>query len=186
MSTIRLASRYAKALIDLAEERGELSSVHGDINVLNDSLKSNRDLWLLLKSPIVTTDKKLAVIKGVFGDIFSGTTSAFVDLITKKRRETYLPEIAVSFLDQYKQRNAITSAKLTTATGLTDSLLEQVRDIVLQHTGKKQVELETTVDPSLIGGFILEFEDKLFDSTISHKLDKLKRGFKKNKYVREF
>jgi len=186
MSAIRLASRYAKSLIDLAQERGELDSVFGDMTALNNAIQSNRDLWLLLKSPVVTTDKKLGVIKRVFGDMFSTTTSAFVDLITKKRRETYLPEIATSFLEQYKQNNKITSAKLTTATALTDSLLAQVQDIVLQQTGKRQVELETVVDPSLIGGFILEFEDKLFDSTISHKLDKLKRGFQKNKYIREF
>ena len=186
MSALRLASRYAKSLLDLATQKGELDSTYGDIMVLKDALTSNRDFWLLLKSPIVTTDKKVSIIKAAFGETFNAITTGFIDIVTRKRRESYLPEIVDAFIQEYQNRNGVVKAKLTTATAVTQSLLDKVNEIVLKNTGKKTVAIETEVDSSLIGGFILQFEDKLFDSTISHKLDKLKKGFEKNKYVREF
>lgn len=186
MSALRLASRYAKSLKDLAIEQKVLEEVAGNIKTFNSMVTKNRDLLLLLKSPIVQPSKKATIIKKITRGSFHEMTSRFIDIVIRKRREAYLPEIVNEFLTQYKIHKQIATAKLTTAAPVNAALLQTVKGIVLAHTGQKEVELETAVDPSLIGGFILQFGDKLFDSSLSHKLDKLSKTFAKNKYVREF
>ncbi len=185
MSSAKLATRYAKSLIDLSVEKGQLEEVYQDIQSL-DKATDNRDLYLLLKSPIVNTSKKSAILKTLFDGKLNDITSSFINIIVNKRRESFLPDIVDSFIEQYKSRKHIASATLVTATPVNDALLEKVRAIVKAQTGEETVNLDTSVDESLIGGFILKFGDKLYDSSISHKLEKLKKGFSKNKYVREY
>jgi len=186
MSASKIASRYAKALMDLAIERGELASVHGDVELFDKSLASNDDLRLLLKSPIVNTEKKQTILTRVFGGSFSETTTSFMGIVLRKRREAYLPEMVDAFIEQYRTYKSITTAELTTAVPVDGVILAKVRHMVLANTGRKNIELTTKVDKSLIGGFILTFDDKLYDSSISHKLAKLRKQFVENKYIKKY
>ena len=186
MSANKIAQRYAKAVLDLAIENKELETVYKDINAFDKALGSNRDLKLLLKSPIVNTDKKQTILQRIFGDGFHKITNSFLDIIVRKRREFYLPEIFDAFIAQYRNHKGMVTAELVSAVAVDDALVEKVKAIVRKHTGKSQVILSTSVDASIVGGFILKFEDELFDSSIAHKLESLKKGFEKNKYVREF
>ncbi len=185
MSASKIASRYAKSLLDLAIEKEQLPAINQDMETLQSAL-SNRDLYLLFKSPIVNSSKKLAIIKNVFGDKLSNVTASFLDIIVKKRRESHLPEIVSAFANQYKAYKKTAVAELVTAVPVTDALLDKVRAIVKADTGNDQVELETSVDPELLGGFILRFDNKLYDTSVAHKLGKLKKQFSENKYVRNF
>lgn len=185
MSATRLASRYAKSLIGLAIEKGQLEEVNNDIRSLQQAMY-NRDFWLLLKSPIINTSKKLSILKKLFDGKLGTITSTFMEIVTKKHREFYLPEIVDEFIKQYQGHKGIVNAKLTTAVAVDRKLLDEIKGIVLKQTGQKEVQLSTAVDKDLLGGFILQFEDKLIDSSIAHKLDKLDKQFTKNKYIREF
>ena len=186
MSASNIASRYAKALMDLAIERDELSGVHGDVELFDKTLDSNKDLLLLLKSPIVNTDKKQTILTKIFGGSFSETTNAFMGIVLRKRREAFLPEIVDAFIEQYRAHKSITTAELTTAVPVDAALLVKVKNMVLAHTGRENIELTTKVDNNLIGGFILTFDDKLYDSSISHKLAKLRKQFVENKYIKKY
>lgn len=185
MSATKLASRYAKSLLGLAIEQGQLQSIYGDIATINDAL-NNKEFYLLIKSPIVSPDQKLTILQALFADTLNRVTKSFIDIIVKKRREFYLPEIVDSFIAQYKAHKGIASAEVISAEPLGDSLLGDIKDIVIKATGKKQVDLTTKIDKDLIGGFILSFEDKLYDASIAHKLDKLQKQFSDNQYVRKF
>ncbi|MGB1206641.1 MAG: ATP synthase F1 subunit delta [Chitinophagales bacterium] len=185
MSATRLASRYAKALLDLSVEKMQLEEVHSDMEVFQKAL-ANKDFGLMVKSPIINSDKKKAILKRIFGNKFNPITNKFMDIIIRKKREFYLPEIANEFETQYRERKQITTATLVTASAIDNSVLEQMKQIVRRDTGKANVVLEASVDASLIGGFILKFSDKLYDSSISHKLEKLSKQFDENKYVRAF
>jgi len=92
MSVIRIASRYAKSIIDLATERGELDTVLSDMKGMQEAVK-NRDLYLLFKSPIVKSDKKLSVFNAIFDGKLSNLSSEFFKIIMRKGREQYIPEI---------------------------------------------------------------------------------------------
>jgi F-type H+-transporting ATPase subunit delta len=147
MSAIRLASRYAKSLIDLGIEKNLLEQINTDIETINSALKS-RDLSLFIKSPIIHPEKKASVLKQIFGDKLSLVTSSFIDIVLKKHREFYLPDIVSSFRDQYGEHKGIVKATLTVAVALTnDSILNDVKAIILKDTGKNDVTMQVKVDP---------------------------------------
>ncbi len=186
MSVQRIASRYAKSLIDLAIEKDSLDTVLADFDLF-DQVASNKDFSLMLNSPIIKSDKKQSIFKAVFGDKLSKLTSLFFDLILKKGREAYLPAIAKEFRLQYKTLKHISSVKLTTATPLSEDGLEALRKSILaSEATDENVELEVAVDESLIGGFVIEFDNKRYDSSVAHKLALLKKEFEQNQYVKEF
>ncbi|QQS29591.1 MAG: ATP synthase F1 subunit delta [Sphingobacteriales bacterium] len=185
MSATRLASRYAKSLLDLALENNKLEQVYDDVLEFDKALHS-RDLLLMLKSPIIKSDKKLAIIKEIFKDHFEPITSGFINLVITKHREFYLPEVISSFKELYKELKQIATANLVTAVPVNEQLLEQVREIVLSHSGKKWVEITTSIDPSILGGFVLTFDDKQYDCSIANKMFDFKKEFKENKYIRQF
>lgn len=182
MSSSRVAGRYAKSLIDLAGEKGKLASVIGDIEALNAAVK-NRDLYLMLKSPIISGDKKESVMKALFAERFQDVTMAFINICIAKGREGLLPDIATEVLAEYKKMQGITSVKVTTATPLSAEGLEALRSkLVASSTTAQSVEIETAIDPTLIGGFVIEFGDKLYDASVAAKLATLKKEFSGNLY----
>lgn len=184
MSVIRIASRYAKSLIDLADERGALDEVLGDIKSFKQATE-NRDLYLLLKSPIINVSKKQQVFDALFGGKMNELTSAFFKIILNKGREAYLPEIADEFIAQYKKLKHITSVTLVTATPLGAETISKIKQrLVASEATDDHVELLTEVDPNLIGGFVLDFGDQLYDASIAHKLEKLKKEFSSNEYIK--
>jgi F-type H+-transporting ATPase subunit delta len=182
MQNPRLASRYAKALIDLAQELNQLEAVNTDMLYLHQVLKSSTDLVNLLKSPIIKADKKQKILAAVFNGKLSNTTSSFITLLVNKGREGALYEMTSEFNRQYMVLNNISKVKVTTAAPLDAASLEAIREKVASQTTQKIV-LETAVNPDLIGGFILETNDQLFDASILRDLKDIKQQFSKNVYV---
>jgi F-type H+-transporting ATPase subunit delta len=180
----RVSARYAKALIDLSNERGELEKVHGDIQAFMEVAK-NREFANMLQSPVIKSDKKASIFKAVFGDKISATTTAFFDIIMRKGRESNLVSIANAFVEQYKTLKNITTIKLTTASAASDEMIATIKG-KLEKSGAIQgtVDLETAVDADIIGGFVLEFGDKLYDASIASQLNELKKEFSKNDYIK--
>ncbi|MEP7171559.1 MAG: ATP synthase F1 subunit delta, partial [Bacteroidota bacterium] len=118
MKGLKLATRYAKSLIDLAVEQKMLERVFDDMKLVNDSCKASRELLVALQSPIIKTDKKQAILKGLFADKVSDVTMRFLNIIAEKKREMYIPEIANSFVNQYKEIKQIKTAEIITAAPL--------------------------------------------------------------------
>lgn len=183
MSVHRIASRYAKSLVDLAIEQDKLERVKEDVSTFKEVTKI-RDFYLLLKNPIVSSEKKSAIVKKIFEGKYDELTLAFLNILIKKGREAHLPEIATEFLIQYKHIKHISTVKLTTAKPLSEVALKSIHDRLVSSVRTDDiVEIETKVDPKLIGGFILEFDGNVYDTTVSHKLDQFKKEFKDNLYV---
>ena len=182
MSEIRVASRYAKSLLDLAAEQGTLEQVKADMDLFSKTLNENRELRLLLRNPIVKHDKKLAILRAVFGGKVSDLTEKFFTIVTQKNRESALEFIGSEFLIQYNTLRGVQVAEVTTATSLTPELRAEVERMVRQQTGRQQVTLTERVDESLIGGFVLRVGDQLIDDSVSFRLRKLRNEFSKNPY----
>jgi len=186
MSARRIAARYAKSLIDFGNEQGQLETIAADMKWFLEAVK-NKDLLNLLKSPIVSQSKKRDIFEAIFGKSLSKTTNTFFNIILNKGREAIIPEIASEFDVQYKSLNHVSSVKLTTASALTEEAINQIKDKLLSSNATdEKVELETAVNPDLIGGFVIEIGDKLYDDSIAHKLNKLKKEFSDNKYVKAY
>jgi F-type H+-transporting ATPase subunit delta len=184
MSTIRISSRYAKSLLDLAKDGSKIDVVKGDLKLFRDAI-SNRDLALMIKSPIIKADKKLSIFKAIFNDKVDVLTSSFFDIVIKKGRESLLPEIAQSFEDQYNEMHGITKAYITLAAEMNDELLDKIKNkISALGVDSTKIEINKTIDPSIIGGFILQVGDKLYDASIKTKLAKSRKELVDNTYIK--
>ncbi|NVO30834.1 ATP synthase F1 subunit delta [Hymenobacter lapidiphilus] len=182
MSELRVASRYAKSLIDLALERGELEQVKQDMDLFSKTLSENRDLRMLLRNPIVKHDKKLAILQAIFGGKVTTMTEKFFTLVTKHNREDSLVFIGDEFLKQYNLKKGVQVAQVTTATPLDPALRESLSQLVREQAGMPGVTLQEKIDPALIGGFVLRIGDRLIDDSVSYRLRKLRTEFSKNPY----
>tara|TARA_Y100000588_G_C14043322_1_gene833846 strand:+ start:441 stop:998 length:558 start_codon:yes stop_codon:yes gene_type:complete len=185
MSEYRIASRYAKSLLDLSVEKGTLEEVNKDMQLLSETAEESRDLVMMLKSPIITHDKKLAVLKKVFEGKVSELTMSFFTILTKKQREAYLVAVAEEFHHQYNAHKGIEEATVTTTFPLTDALRKEFESVVEKITSRK-VELTEKVNEALIGGFILKIGDRQIDDSVSSKLKALRVEFTKNHCEKAF
>jgi len=183
MPNPRLAGRYAKSLIDLANEKGQLEEVHNDMLFLQQAFQSSKELVVMIKSPIIKADKKEKVLAAITAGKISVITSTFYELLLRKGRESVLPEIITAFIDQYKVLKGIQVVKLTTAVPVTEELKEALLAKLKAERGLKNIELVTAVDDSLIGGFVLEIGDELVDGSIAFDLKNIKKQFQNNDFI---
>ena len=184
MPNPRLATRYAKSLIGLAQERGELETVNKDMEFLQSICKSNRDFVNLLRSPVVKADKKDAIITAITKGRISVLTASFTKLLVEKGREEDLPEILAAFINQYNEIRGIQKVRLTTAVPVSEDLKKALLDKVKKSTGFDKVEMEAIVNENLIGGFILEYNNNLVDASILRDLKDISKQFQENVYIR--
>jgi F-type H+-transporting ATPase subunit delta len=183
MPNPRLATRYAKSLIDLALERGELETVFADMKWLQAVTKSNRDFVNLLRSPVIKADTKKKILEAVTNGNISEMTAGFNRLLITKGRESNLPEIASAFITAYKAHKNIQTIQLTSAAPLSDALRTAIIEQVKKSAGFNNLELEEKVDPSLIGGFVLQVGDKLVDASVAYDLREIAKQFENNDFI---
>lgn len=172
----RVSGRYAKSLLDLAIEKGALETAYADMLLISKTCLNSRDFVVMLKSPIIKTDQKIKILDAIFNDKVSDLTSKFVNIITSKKREYLLDEIAHSFVHQYKVLKHTSVAHVTTATPLTAEQSKAIETIVLEHFGGN-IEIVSHVDTDIIGGIVLRVDDKQVDASIASKLRELKKSF---------
>ncbi|AEI46599.1 ATP synthase F1 subunit delta [Runella slithyformis] len=173
MSESTVALRYAKSLIDLAQEQNVVDTVYQDMLFFKKTAEENRGLMLALKSPVVRHDKKLAILEGVFKTRVSSTSYTIFTIITKKNREAIMFSIAEEFVKLYDEKKGIVKAIITSSMPLTAPLRNEFMSIVAEATGKT-VELEERVDEKLIGGYVLRVGDRQIDASIRTRLNDLK------------
>lgn len=183
MQNPRLASRYAKSLIDLAIEKGQLEQVFADMQWLQAVCKSNRDFVNLLRSPIIKNEVKKKIITAITTGNVGEMTAAFNNLLVAKNREKYLPEIVNAFITAYKTHKNIQTIHLTTAAPVSDTVKQSIVNQVKKSGGFQNVELEEKINPDIIGGFILQIGDKLVDASIAYDLKAIANQFKNNDFI---
>lgn len=174
MTSTKAASRYAKALLDLAIETNQIDSVLKDMNYLHSVTVESPDFALLIKSPIVNSDKKISIFRQLFGD-FHELSIKFIELITKKRRESFLGEIASAFQVLVNQHQGITPLTLISAKPLDEVTKTLILSKVQSLTSGKTVKVTEKIDSDLIGGFIVQVDDKQIDASVASQLNNLKQ-----------
>ena len=183
MNNPRLAGRYAKSLIDLAMELNQLDVICTDMKFVQRICKSNPDFVAVLRSPIIKPGTKEKVIESILIGRVNLTTFSFVQLLVRKGRESNLPEIANAFVAQFNQLRSIYQLKITTAAPISDELKNSIVEKVKTSTSYKNIEIETAVREELIGGFVLEMEGRLVDTSILRDLKDIKKQFMDNEYI---
>jgi F-type H+-transporting ATPase subunit delta len=183
MPNPRLATRYAKSILDLAIEQNRLEEVIADMQWLQGVCKASREFVVVLRSPVIKPDTKLKIVEAVTNGHIREMTRAFVQLMIRKGRESNLPEVINAFITQYNINKGIHKVKLTTADAVSEELKQAIVNQVKATSGMKNIELETVVNPDLIGGFVLQAGDLLVDASISYDLKTIARQFENNDFI---
>jgi F-type H+-transporting ATPase subunit delta len=178
MSELTVGSRYAKSLIDLAIEQKSLEEVRGDMELFVQTLKANHELQSVLSNPIISHDKKIKILDAIFAGKVGKATIGFFKIMINKSRGEVLYYTGQEFINQYNLKKNIVKAKITSAVELSEANKKTVTDLVKAEVGGNcSIILETKVDPTLIGGFILTVGDRQIDNSIANSLKKLKNEF---------
>jgi F-type H+-transporting ATPase subunit delta len=183
MQNPRLAGRYAKSLIVLAQEQNQLEAVYADMKYLKEVCKQSKEFTNVLRSPVIRNEVKEKAFNEIVSKNLSALTNSFLLLLVKKNREANLVEITSAAIDQYNEIKDIHRVKLTTANPVSEELKSSIVAKVKADAGLPNVELETEVKEQIIGGFQLEYKGNLVDASIARDLRDIKKQFQKNIYV---
>lgn len=185
----KVGVRYAQALFSLASERNETDRVYADMKSFSSAFDQSEEMRVMLKSPVIKYDKKLAVIQAVFGGKLSELTSIFFEKLAKGKREKYLGDIAKSYIHQVDASRGVFTVKVKSAAPLNEANRQKIQALAkgaLSEGHAKEIHFEEIVDPNLIGGFILTVDDHQIDTSFAHSLRDLQRSFNENIYIKNF
>lgn len=180
MSVGRIAVRYAKPILELAEEKKILDAVKADMESFKAVCDESKDFSLMLKSPIIPHLRKADILKKVFSGKVNALTLEAFDIITRKSRESLLEEIAEEFLHLYNVKKGLAEVSVTTSIELDADMRKAFEKLAKDITGKEPV-LKEKVDPNIVGGYILKVGDRQIDDSVTGQLKELKLKFSKNK-----
>ena len=173
-----IAKRYAQALFELGKEENALDILQSELKAVVEILKSQADLQKIIYHPQISSEEK----KEIWSQLLSGKanqlTINFIFLVTDRKREEFLVEISEEFDNLIRAEKHITVAQVTTAVEIRDEQKEKLRVKLLEVTGKEQIELDTKVDPAIIGGVIVKIGNTLIDDSIAKHLAALSKRSK--------
>jgi F-type H+-transporting ATPase subunit delta len=176
MKNVRVARRYAQALMAVAEEQKDIDKIAADLADIAASLQGSRELRLLLSSPVIRERKKRAIFQDLWGGRVSRTTLAFLLLLTQHQRERVLPEVVEEFHALRDEREGIIAANLRTAVPISGAQEEEIGTRLMCSTGKR-VRLRAVVDPAIKGGLVVRIGDTVVDASVRHQLERLRECF---------
>jgi len=176
MSNSRAANRYAKAILSIAEEQNNLDLISRDFEFIDEMTKEVKEFVLFLRNPIISSEKKKRILMEILQSKISDTMMRFILLLVSKNREGILPEIIDHFYRLRDEKLGILNVVARTTTELTTSQAEQLHQRLEQVTNKK-VKIKYILDKSLKGGFTIQFNDTVWDASVRHQLDLLRKNF---------
>jgi F-type H+-transporting ATPase subunit delta len=165
-----VAKRYARALYEVAKERGLIDRIETEVNSVVDAIKQNADLEKLLMHPHISQAAKKELVKDLFQAKLSDETMNFLNVLIENGREADLAVIQYAYVQLANEERGIADAVVTTAKALTEE--EQAK--IAENFGKvlnKKLRIHTVVDPSILGGVVVKIGDRLYDGSIKRKLE---------------
>jgi F-type H+-transporting ATPase subunit delta len=173
MNDSKISVRYSRAIFQSAVEKKTLDKVYQDMIFISEICRTP-ETKEFLQSPIISPSKKQAIFHKMFDGNIEKITLSLIDLTVKNGRESFIPAIARNFIHETKKYRGITESVLTTAVKVDDEVKKQITTLI-SDIFKTTVELKETVDPEIIGGFILQIDDNYIDASIKNKLRKIKK-----------
>ena len=170
-----ISKTYADALFELAVEEKETVSLRQEVETLLEILGENEDFHKFMNHPKIPKEEKKTALENIFRGRIDDELLGFLITIVDKDRYGKVEEILHTFIDEVKEYNHIGTAYVTTAVTLSAQEKEDIEKRLLDTTDYEQIECEYTVDPVLIGGMIIRIGDRVVDSSIRTKLDKMER-----------
>ncbi len=176
MSQIRIARRYADALIGIALEKKELLRVGEDFQMIQDLTKESRDFQLFLKSPVISKEKKISIFEEMLGTRIHPIVLSFLRFLVEKGREGILPAIITQFFAAMDESLGIVSIDVRAAVDLTEHHQAEIEKR-FEKIARKKVRATYSLDKQLLGGFVVKVGDTMFDGSVKQQLRLLRERF---------
>ncbi len=178
MSEYKVSRRYAVSLIDSAVEKNNLEAVAKDIQLIRSALEESKQLARVLASPIVKPGVKIAILDEIFKPRVTKETIDFLHFLVEKNRENLLDNISKLFLEIRDEKLGIVNVEVRTILPFTNEQSELLKNKLESYLNKK-VKFKFMIDENLIGGFVASVGDTVFDASVIHQLEILKKQFLK-------
>lgn len=172
--------RYAKALFKVALENGNAAKVYDEMKRVVESFQNNSDLEKVLSNPYVDVADKEKVLLKAAGKEPGEDYHRFVKLILEHKREEFAYLMALAYRDIYRKQNNISQVKITTAVKLPDSEIDKLRQVVEKSFADTTFEYSYSIDPEIIGGFIIDVDSTRMDASMSGELAQLRQNLLSN------
>jgi F-type H+-transporting ATPase subunit delta len=174
-----VSGRYASALFALAQERVETAEVAGELQDFEALIKESPDLQRLVKSPVFSADDQLKAVSAILERAgITGIAANFIRLVCAKRRLFVIGEMIADYGKLYDRARGVTRAKVVSATLLSDDHIAQLKETLRGIAGGKDVELAIWIDPSILGGLIVQLGSRQVDGSLKTKLNAIRTRMK--------
>lgn len=183
MSTEIVADKYSSAMLELAQEQGNLVTTEENLLYVASVLNEQPELVGFINNPIVEADAKISLLGKVFGTAVEKTVLHLMYVMVKRGRYRYLQDTIRAFIKKSREARGILEAIVTVAEPLTDTLRDDVQAKLQAMTGK-DVIVSVRQDPRIMGGIIIQIGDKRIDGSIARRLDELKKTLVRTDSIR--
>ena len=178
MDNGRISVRYARALFQLAQEQGCEEAVYdGLTRFAHNYLLAIAQFNEVLADPIVAKAEKVKLMEMAVGEPLHDCLKQFIAFVADQKREDKMFLIAMKYMEMYRAKHNILNTQVTTATELPEATYERIKAFI-KRTFDAEAEMEVKIDPSLIGGFILDIENNRMDASVAGQLNALKNKLK--------
>ena len=169
-----ISTRYAKALFLKAKEEEILDQIMEDICFVQSVFTEHPDILITLNHPVTYSSHKVNILKGLFQDKVHPIILDFLLLIAKNHRDSYFENIFRNFIDFYNEDKGIKTVELTTAVPIGGDEREDIKNYIREAFHANNITFTEKVNPELIGGFVIQIEDKLLDVSVKTQLDQIR------------
>jgi F-type H+-transporting ATPase subunit delta len=173
-----VAERYASSLFELALEEGTVADVANTLDAFQQMIDASEDLQRLVKSPVFTSEEQLGAVSAILDKAgISGLAANFIKVVASNRRLFAVPGMITAFREIYARHRGEISAAVTSAHPLTAEQEQELKAALKGVTGK-EVAINVAVDPSILGGLIVQVGSRQIDTSLRTKLSTLKLSLK--------
>ncbi|QHS23561.1 F0F1 ATP synthase subunit delta [Virgibacillus sp. MSP4-1] len=174
MSDSVVANRYAVALFELGQEKSALDQLLTEVQAVQTVFNESQELTTFLSSPSISIEKKKALLKDAFKDVSKELLNTLF-IMTERHRETEIPAMTRAFISMTNESRGVAEADVYSVRALSDEEKQSLEKVFAEKLGKNSLHITNIVDPSLIGGVKLKIGNRIYDGTISRKLERIER-----------
>lgn len=175
MSNSEVAKRYALALFELAQQNGQVESIQADLVELGKVYSTNIELEQLLSNPRLSMAKKKELLLTLFNGIHPLIQNTLFVML-EKNRLTETVSLVDAFIEFANETAGVADAKVFSTRSLTEEEKNNISTAFAGKVGRNSLRIENIIDPTLIGGFRLQIGNRIYDGSLSGKLEQLKRN----------
>lgn len=176
MPNYKVANRYASSFLKTSVDKNIIERVYKDFLFVHNTFSKSAELKRAMKSPVVKSEAKINVLRTLFQDRISKDSLEFIQFVAEKGREEFLIDILDQFFVHYDNYFGIAKVTVTTAFDLTQDQRDLLKEKFTAILNKK-IEMTFLIDKNIIGGFIAKVGDTVYDASVLHQLELLKKQF---------